>query len=135
MFSIASQILPRDPTRSREETNLTTLLLEDGLITAHDLIPQSGVTAGHFYSGGGASMFQRRLLHSLLASAVYSPFYWEDVEWGWRARCRHLLRHPPWDGCGITLRRYRTKNCWDDARSERRRYGRAQSRARASATR
>lgn len=32
-------------------------------------------------------MFQAKLLRSFVnASSVYDPFYWEDVEWGWRAR-------------------------------------------------
>jgi GT2 family glycosyltransferase/MoaA/NifB/PqqE/SkfB family radical SAM enzyme len=86
VFSIASQILLKDSTRFREETNLTTLFLENGLATIHDLIPQSGDTVEHFYSGGGASMFQRRLLRQVLDLEAYEPFYWEDVEWGWRAR-------------------------------------------------
>src|SRR5262249_30233994 len=48
--------------------------------------PRSGISEC-FYSGGGASLFQRRMLQRLLAvSDAYAPFYWEDVEWGWRAR-------------------------------------------------
>jgi hypothetical protein len=31
-------------------------------------------------------MFQRRLLEQVLDVEAYEPFYWEDVEWGWRAR-------------------------------------------------
>jgi GT2 family glycosyltransferase/MoaA/NifB/PqqE/SkfB family radical SAM enzyme len=85
-FSIASQILLRDRTRFREETNWTTLFLENGLATIHDLIPRSSDPVEHFYAGGGASLFQTRLLRSLLDARVYHPFYWEDVEWGWRAR-------------------------------------------------
>jgi radical SAM protein with 4Fe4S-binding SPASM domain len=85
-FSIASQILLRDRTRFREETNWTTVFLENGLATIHDLIPRSDHPVEHFYAGGGASFFQTRLLRSLLDARVYHPFYWEDVEWGWRAR-------------------------------------------------
>lgn len=40
-----------------------------------------------FYAGGGASLFQRRVLARFAAdTGPYNPFYWEDVEWGWRAR-------------------------------------------------
>jgi GT2 family glycosyltransferase len=85
-FSIASQILLRDRTRFREETNFTTLFLENGIATVHDLIPDSDLPGEHFYAGGGASFFQTRLLRSFLDALIYHPFYWEDVEWGWRAR-------------------------------------------------
>jgi GT2 family glycosyltransferase len=85
VFAIGSQIFFRDTTRFREETNLTALRLEGGLATPHDLIPDSDQPVESFYAGGGASLFQRRVLASLL-TAAYDPFYWEDVEWGWRAR-------------------------------------------------
>jgi GT2 family glycosyltransferase len=55
-------------------------------VATHDLIPRSDRTVEHFYAGGGASLFQTRLLRRLLDAAAYHPFYWEDVEWGWRAR-------------------------------------------------
>jgi len=85
-FSVASQIYLKDQTRYREETNWTRILVEDGLATVHDLIPQSCAAVEHFYAGGGASLFQTRLLRRLLRPRLYHPFYWEDVEWGWRAR-------------------------------------------------
>jgi GT2 family glycosyltransferase len=83
---VASQIVLKDTTRFRDETNWTTLFLENGLATIHDLIPRSGMPAEGFYAGGGAALFQTRLLRSFLDAPVYEPFYWEDVEWGWRAR-------------------------------------------------
>jgi MoaA/NifB/PqqE/SkfB family radical SAM enzyme/GT2 family glycosyltransferase len=87
VFAIASQIFFKDATRFREETNLTSLLLlEDGLATVHDQIPHSADVTETFYAGGGASLFQRRLLRTVLDPSAYAPFYWEDVEWGWRAR-------------------------------------------------
>jgi GT2 family glycosyltransferase/MoaA/NifB/PqqE/SkfB family radical SAM enzyme len=86
VFSIASQIVLKDQTRFRDETNLTTLFLENGLATTHDVIPRSTRTVEHFYAGGGASLFQTALLRQLLNAGAYHPFYWEDVEWGWRAR-------------------------------------------------
>ena len=85
-FAVASQIVLKDTTRFRDETNWTTLFLEDGLATIHDLIPRSDLPAEGFYAGGGAALFQTRLLRSFLDASVYAPFYWEDVEWGWRAR-------------------------------------------------
>jgi len=85
-FAVASQIVLKDTTRFRDETNWTTLFLEDGMATIHDLIPRSDMPAEGFYAGGGAALFQTRLLRSFLDAPVYEPFYWEDVEWGWRAR-------------------------------------------------
>jgi GT2 family glycosyltransferase len=85
-FAVASQIVLKDTTRFRDETNWTTLFLENGLATIHDLIPRSGMPAEGFYAGGGAALFQTRLLRSFLDAPVFEPFYWEDVEWGWRAR-------------------------------------------------
>ena len=86
VFSVGSQIFLKDKTRFRDETNWGALLLESGLATIHDWVPKSDAPVPSFYTGGGASLFQTRLLRSFLDSSAYSPFYWEDVEWGWRAR-------------------------------------------------
>jgi GT2 family glycosyltransferase/MoaA/NifB/PqqE/SkfB family radical SAM enzyme len=86
IFSVASQIMLKDRTRFRDETNWTKLFVEDGLATIHDLIPESSKTVVGFYAGGGASLFQTRLLRRFAQVSAYHPFYWEDVEWGWRAR-------------------------------------------------
>ncbi|MBI3278500.1 MAG: glycosyltransferase [Acidobacteria bacterium] len=86
VFSVASQILLKDTTRFRDETNWTTLIVEFGLATIHDRIPETDVPIPTFYSGGGASLFRACLLRELLDASAYDPFYWEDVEWGWRAR-------------------------------------------------
>lgn len=86
IFSIASQIVLKDATRFREETNWTTLFIENGLAATHDRIPVSTEPVAGFYAGGGASLFQTRTLRRLIHPSVYHPFYWEDVEWGWRAR-------------------------------------------------
>jgi GT2 family glycosyltransferase/MoaA/NifB/PqqE/SkfB family radical SAM enzyme len=85
-FSVASQIVLKDTTRFRDETNWTTLIVESGLATIHDWIPRGHDNLPTFYAGGGASLFRTRLLSDLLAPSAYDPFYWEDVEWGWRAR-------------------------------------------------
>lgn len=87
LFAASSQIFFKDGSRFREETNLASLLLEDGLVTVHDRIPDSDGVTETFYSGGGASLFRASLLRAFVRqSGVYEPFYWEDVEWGWRAR-------------------------------------------------
>jgi GT2 family glycosyltransferase len=85
-FAVASQIVLKDTTRFRDETNWTTLLVESGLATIHDWIPRCDAPVPTFYAGGGASMFRTPLLRRLLDASAYDPFYWEDVEWGWRAR-------------------------------------------------
>ena len=85
-FSVSSQIVLKDSTRFRDETNWSTLLVESGLATIHDWIPKSDAPVPNFYGGGGASLFRTRLLRKLLDASAYDPFYWEDVEWGWRAR-------------------------------------------------
>ena len=108
-FAVASQIVLRDTTRHRDETNWGALLLEDGLATIHDWIPRSDAQVETFYAGGGASLFQTRLLGRLLAKRVYAPFYWEDVEWGWRARklgYRSIFcpRSVAWHGQHTTVR-------------------------------
>ena len=86
LFSIGSQIFLKDSTRFREESNWGALLIESGLATIHDWIPPDDMAVPAFYTGGGASLFQRSLLLRFLDTTAYEPFYWEDVEWGWRAR-------------------------------------------------
>ncbi len=87
VFAVASQIFLKDKTRYREETNWTELSIENGLVEIRDRVPEDGAAPDCSYGGGGASMFNRRWLQRLAASTeIYSPFYWEDVEWGWRAR-------------------------------------------------
>ncbi len=85
-FAIASQIFLEDTTRFREETNWCDLADENGLVTLADRIPRSTQTVDSFYAGGGASLFQRQLLARFVDPEAYPDFYWEDVEWGWRAR-------------------------------------------------
>ena len=100
-FAVASQIMLKDLTRFREETNWSSLLVESGVATIHDWIPRSDMPAETFYAGGGSSLFQTRLLRRFLDASAYAPFYWEDVEWGWRARklgyrsvfCAHSIAH------------------------------------------
>lgn len=87
VFAISSQIFFKDTARFREETNLSAMQVEDGLASVHDVIPESNSVSDSAYAGGGASLFRTSLLGEFVRdSRPYSPFYWEDVEWGWRAR-------------------------------------------------
>ena len=86
VFAIGSRIALRDG--SNIETNWTSLAIEQGLVQLEERDP-AGLRAPQpaFYCGGGCSLFQTRLLRHLVRdSRAYDPFYWEDVEWGSRAR-------------------------------------------------
>ncbi len=84
VFSIASQILPQDPSRRREETGWTALRCPHGVAEILDTLPEDEISVrGGVYAGGGSSLFQSRLLRRMVARGdAYAPFYWEDVEWG-----------------------------------------------------
>jgi GT2 family glycosyltransferase len=85
VFSVASQIFLEDPHAPRVESNWTASRIEDGIVGISDLIPDPGDTRirENLYSGGGSSLFRTALLRQTIRfSAVYDPFYWEDVEWG-----------------------------------------------------
>jgi GT2 family glycosyltransferase len=84
VFSIASQILPQDLSRRREETGWTVLRCPRGSAETLDALPEDEVSVrGGVYAGGGSSLFQSRLLRRMVGwSDAYSPFYWEDAEWG-----------------------------------------------------
>ena len=88
IFGVASQIFFTDPNRRREETGWTDMHVtgEDG-VDLFDVMPEAGTTVrGNLYAGGGASLFNRRILKRLISGRdPYQPFYWEDVEWGVRA--------------------------------------------------
>jgi GT2 family glycosyltransferase len=45
---------------------------------------------GSLYAGGGSALFRKALLEIALAECgdAYDPVYWEDAEWGVRARKR-----------------------------------------------
>ena len=91
VFSLASRIRMTNE-QSAKETNRTGLEFVDGLA---NLVELDGATSGpteHFYSGGGSSLFQTAWLrHFTSQTACYDPFYWEDAEWGVRARSAGML--------------------------------------------
>jgi GT2 family glycosyltransferase len=88
IFAIASQIFIEPETSRRVETGWTDCHVNEGIVEIIDVLPEEGsMVRGSLYAGGGASLFQRRLLEQLIGSRdPYYPFYWEDVEWGVRAR-------------------------------------------------
>jgi len=87
IFAITSQIFFIDQTRRREETGWA-----DGHVVGHrlemfDREPQSpDMARGNLYPGGGSSLCQRDLLTRYVEHThTYSPFYFEDADWGARA--------------------------------------------------
>ncbi len=88
IFALASQIFFEDTTKRREETGYTGFKLNNGSQGLYDRTPNhTQWPAQHMYAGGGASLFQKEYLKLFIKeSHAYSPFYWEDVEWGLRAQ-------------------------------------------------
>jgi GT2 family glycosyltransferase len=86
VFSLASRIVMADP-KSERETNRTGIQFVDGLANLLELDGALDAPVEHFYSGGGCSLFQTGWLrHFVDRTTCYDPFYWEDAEWGVRAR-------------------------------------------------
>lgn len=87
VFAVASQIFFIDPEKRREETGWTDMSVDSSGVTIFDVPPEDDKTVrGTLYAGGGASLFNRRILQRIMSrSDPYFPFYWEDVEWGIRA--------------------------------------------------
>jgi GT2 family glycosyltransferase len=85
-FAIASQIFFSDQGRRREETGWTDYWI-DAAITQHfDRTPEGPFVRGHLYASGGASLFRAALLRRYVSStSCYSPFYFEDADWGVQA--------------------------------------------------
>lgn len=93
IFAVASQILPEDPSRRREETGWTVPVVGgDERLELHDLVAPDDAVRSHVYAGGGSSLFQREPLQRYVAeSQAYAPFYFEDADWGMRAWADRLL--------------------------------------------
>ena len=87
VFAIASQIFFTDARRRREETGWTGASADGQRLTVFDVTPEDAdLVRTHLYAGGGSSLFRRDLLLQFSDSSdPYGPFYWEDVEWGFRA--------------------------------------------------
>lgn len=89
VFAITSQIFFEDATRRREETGWSDYHYGSELPCVYELEPEASPLArGNLYPGGGSSLFRRDVLARYVReTAVYSPFYWEDADWGVRAWC------------------------------------------------
>lgn len=87
VFAVASQIFFTDSSQRREETGWTGAAENGRRVDIFDLVPEDAESVRtHLYAGGGSSLFQRDLLLAFSDSSdPYAPFYWEDVEWGFRA--------------------------------------------------
>jgi GT2 family glycosyltransferase len=98
VFAIASQIFFDDPHKRREETGWGDLRLHSDHAELFDRTPEpDGLVRGGLYAGGGSSLFDAGLLKRFAAhTRSYSPFYWEDVDWGLQAWRNGLevLFHP-----------------------------------------
>ncbi|WP_445146312.1 glycosyltransferase [Dyella sp. Tek66A03] len=87
VFAVASQIFFVDQQRRREETGWTDFHPRVDLPEIYDRLPESGeLIRAHVYAGGGSSLYRTLQLRAYIKAARdYSPFYWEDAEWGTRA--------------------------------------------------
>lgn len=98
VFAVASQIFFDNPDKPREETGWGEMRLVDGLPELFDREPESdGMVRSGLYAGGGATLFNTALLRQFSTNThSYSPFYWEDLDWGiqaWRSGLE-VLFHP-----------------------------------------
>jgi GT2 family glycosyltransferase len=98
IFALSSQIFFDDPTKRREETGWGDLRLRNGRVELFDRTPEAdGLVRSSLYAGGGSSLFDTSLLRRFYAhTRSYSPFYYEDVDWGaqaWRNGLQ-VLFHP-----------------------------------------
>lgn len=87
VFAITSQIHFVDQSRRREETGWSDCRIVGAEVQMFDRTPEaSSMARGNLYPGGGSSLCRSALLRQFVAdSACYSPFYFEDAEWGARA--------------------------------------------------
>lgn len=91
VFSLASRISMMKKGAPRE-TNRTGIEFIDGLANLVELDGNATGPVEHLYSGGGSSLFQTEWLRQFVnRTTCYDPFYWEDAEWGLRARFAGLL--------------------------------------------
>jgi GT2 family glycosyltransferase len=98
VFAIASQIFFDDPAKPREETGWSDLRLRSGRSEIYERTPEAhGLVRGGLYASGGSSLYDAELLRRFTANTwSYSPFYFEDADWGvqaWRNGLE-VLFHP-----------------------------------------
>lgn len=87
IFALTSQIFFTDPTRRREETGWSDFHPNPDFAEVYERDPgELRVARGNLYPGGGSSLCRTEVLRGYVAdSRDYSPFYWEDADWGVRA--------------------------------------------------
>ncbi len=86
-FALASQIFFPDDGRRREETGWSDFYVQGTRTVVYEKMPDlSPVARASFYASGGSSLFRTALLKEYVHdSRGFSPFYWEDADWGVRA--------------------------------------------------
>ncbi len=87
IFSLTSQIFFADPDRRREETGWSDFRVHGARPVMFEREPEaSDFARGCLYGGGGSALFQTALLRRYVRdSCGFSPFYYEDTDWGVRA--------------------------------------------------
>ena len=87
VFAVTSQIHFVDQQRRREETGWSDFRIHGADVIMFEREPDASPLArGNLYPGGGSSLCRSAVLRRYVAdSACYSPFYYEDAEWGARA--------------------------------------------------
>jgi GT2 family glycosyltransferase/glycosyltransferase involved in cell wall biosynthesis len=87
VFAITSQIFFVDVARRREETGWSDAKVIGATVEMFERDPGAGTLArGNLYPGGGSSLCQTAALKRYVAATqTYSPFYYEDADWGARA--------------------------------------------------
>lgn len=87
VFAITSQIHFVDQQRRREETGWSDFRIHGADVIMFEREPDASPMArGNLYPGGGSSLCRSAVLRRYVADSVcYSPFYYEDAEWGARA--------------------------------------------------
>ena len=88
VFAIACQIHQQSASGRREETGFTDWYVNASGIQVFHADPGSGDNVRrHLCASGGAALFRTGPLREYARdSRCYDPFYWEDVEWGFRAQ-------------------------------------------------
>ena len=88
VFALASQIFFSDANKRREETGWCDFHPNPDTPEVYDRTPRADarLLRGSLYAGGGSSLFRTDVLRRYVADSVdYTPFYWEDADWGIRA--------------------------------------------------
>jgi len=87
VFGLTSQIFLTDPDQRREETGWSDFRIAGPNLEVFEREPeQNCIARGNFYPGGGSSLLRTEVLRRfVIGSRRYTPFYYEDTEWGVRA--------------------------------------------------